>query len=229
MRIIRYLGDQNLDYRSLMQTRSDILVEGISIPLSKVVICAQTHSSKVHICTESDAGSGSADKPQIQVADGLITNVPNLFLLVRTADCTPVLIYNEMKGVVAAVHSGREGTRKNIVRNTIEIAQKDFNCTPDSMKVIVGAGICGQHYQVSDTIWNEFNQTLEQAGISIPESRYRMIDIRAVINAQLLQAGILREHITNIPECTYESSNYFSYRRDGTINRQINLIGVCNV
>lgn len=225
MRIFHYLGDNTNAYRTLMKEQIDLQFPELSIPVNRIVIADQTHSDLVHICREEDAGAGFANHPQIPIADALITDIPNLFLLIRTADCTPVIIYDPTQNVVAAIHSGREGTRKNICGKTCDVAKKHYACEMQNLKAIIGAGICARHYEVSPDIWNHYQDSVSLSGINIA-SQYRHPDIRATIHAQLLLSGIPEANITHINTCTFEDQDFFSFRRDGTNNRQINLIGV---
>ncbi|MDZ4120945.1 MAG: peptidoglycan editing factor PgeF [Candidatus Cloacimonadaceae bacterium] len=229
MSIFYYLGDKSLDYRGIMHRHDAITIDGTIIDTARVVVCEQTHSDIVHICTEADAGAGFGSHPQIEAADGLICNVPALYLLIRTADCTPVLFYDEKEGVVGAVHSGREGTRKNICVKAVKLMQSQYGCEPDNIHAIIGAGICPAHYEVSEDIWQKFYESLLADGIAPVNPVHRHPDIQDAIYTQLLQKGLRSENIVRKDICTYEAENYFSYRRDGTRNRQINLIGVLHV
>jgi len=224
--IFTHIGNNEPDYRALMATQKSIVLNNREIPFTQVVIAQQTHSAHVHVCQPADSGAGTGSKPQIQIADGFVTNITNQFLLIRTADCTPVLLYDESNFVVGAIHSGREGTRKNICGRAIEIMVSVFGCQVSNIKLIIGPGICEKHYEVSQEIWEEYNQTFIQAGIPLPETKSRHIDVRSSIQNQALFWNVPKQNIKIYDICTYESENYFSFRRNGTMNRQINLIGV---
>jgi YfiH family protein len=221
-----YLGDKTYPYRTIMAEHKDFKIGNTVIPKQSTIIAEQTHSKHVHLCTTADMGAGFDSHSQILDCDAMISNTPNQFLLIRTADCTPVLLYDNRNSAVGAIHSGREGTRKNIVLQTILAMHSAFGTLPSELKVWVGAGICHQHYPVNDEIWQEFKQTLNQSDIDVSKEFYPRLDIRKTINQQLYKAGVLPSNITNIDICTYESSDYFSFRRDGTNNRQINIIGL---
>jgi len=226
MSIFFHLGKRNPDYRSLMREQQDFVVDGRTIPINRIVIADQTHSKLVHICSEDDCAAGWGDKPQIPVADGLITNIPNQFLLIRTADCTPIILMDAKQMVVSAVHSGREGTRKNIAGEAVLLMSNHYSCNPADILAYIGAGICHQHYEVSQEIYDQYNDSLIAAGLNPATNLPRHIDIRNSIFAQLLQAGLTINHIENISECTFENTAYHSFRREGTKNRQINLVGI---
>lgn len=226
MKIFSCIGDASVDYRTIMHNHTDFYIGNKLIPINRLVICEQTHSKLVHNCTEADSGAGFSTHPQISEADGLITSLPGQYLLIRTADCTPVLLWDEKKLVVSALHSGREGTRKNICAQAILQMQSEYGCDPETIKAIIGPGICADHYQVSPEIYSQFLSSIEEQGIQ-PHSGYvDRIDIQGTVYAQLIACGLNSGAINRIRSCTYESESYFSYRRNGTKNRQINIIGI---
>jgi polyphenol oxidase len=227
-RVFTYLGSSGLDYRSLMRKQQDLQIGGTKIPVSRIVVCEQTHSNLVHPCCATDCGAGFGDHPQIAVADGFVTDIEHQFLLIRTADCFPVLLYDQDARAVAAVHSGREGTRKNIARKAVQIMVKHYGCQADNILAYIGAGICEQHYEVSEELFRTFNASLEAESICPCNTNHRFLNLRTTIFQQLIGAGLPFKNIENIQICTYEHPDYFSYRRDHGNNRQINLIGIIN-
>ncbi len=226
MKTFIHLGKREPDYRSLMSLQQDFTLDGVTIPVSRLVIADQTHSRQVHICSEADCGAGLGNKPQIPIVDGLITNIPNQFLLIRTADCTPVVLTDNKQMVVAALHSGREGTRKNIVDEAVRLMKARFGCQAENIIAYIGAGISYPHYQVSAEIYEEFIETTSSAGFSHKTDLERHLDIRHIIFQQLIKAGIPFRNIENIHHCTFSNPDYHSFRREGTHNRQINLVGI---
>lgn len=226
MKVFRYIGDSSLDYRGIMQRHTDLQIGDLIIPRDKLVIAEQTHSKLVHNCLPEDCGAGFANHPQIKEADGFITAIPGQFLLIRTADCSPVLLWDEEHLVVSALHSGREGTRKNIAAQAVLQLTTDYGCKPEDLKAIIGPGICETHYEVSPEVYEDFLASLKKQGINPISGSYRHLAIQATIHEQLLASGLREEQIECIPTCTYESLQHFSFRRDGTHNRQINIIGI---
>ncbi|MBM4403987.1 MAG: polyphenol oxidase family protein [Candidatus Cloacimonetes bacterium] len=225
-KIIHYLGDMSQDYRSLMRYGTDIRIGEIAISQKHCVIVEQTHSALIHTCTLVDRGSGMGDRPKVPVCDGMSTDQPGVFLLIRTADCTPVLFSDSVKMVVSAVHSGREGTRRNICKAAIDNMVKRWDCRANDIFALIGAGICARHYQVSDEIYDEFFSTIVDQGFDPSRCNDNHIDIQDIIKQQLAAAGIPAGNVVSNDICTYEDLNYCSYRRDGSLNRQINLIGI---
>jgi YfiH family protein len=225
-KIFWHLGNRKADYRALMREQMDIVLGGVSIPVSRMVIGEQTHSNLVHICQETDCGAGLGKHPQIPVVDGFVSDIPNQFLLIRTADCYPVLFYDPQKMVVGAVHSGREGTRKNIAGQAISTMIQHYGCRAGDIVAHIGAGICEQHYEVSEAIWQEFNRSLQAQDLCPCIDTFRHVNIRTSIFQQLIRCGIRFKNIENVHSCTFEDADYFSFRRDRGNNRQINIIGI---
>lgn len=226
MKIFIHLGKREPDYRSLVRQQQDFRVEGQYIPVSRLVIADQTHSRQVHICIEADCGAGMGDKPQIPIVDGLISNIPQQFLLIRTADCIPVILADPVRMVVAALHSGREGTRQNIVEEAISIMKNHYGSEPADIIAHIGAGISYPNYEVSQESYDEFIDSITAAGFVHPTDINRHLDIRNIIFQQLLKTGVPLRNIENILDCTFANPEYHSYRREATHNRQINLVGI---
>lgn len=227
-KIFRYLGNKELDYRSLMREQGELKIEGKTISPAQMVICEQTHSNIVHICSSEDSGAGFGAHPQIPLADGFATNIANQYLLIRTADCYPVLLYEKNAKAVAAVHSGREGSRRNIIGKAVQILVEHFGCDPANIVAYVGAGICEDHYQVSEEAYKAFMESLSAENFNVCTDKHRCLNLRAIIFQQLIRAGLKFINIENVQICSYEHPDYFSYRREQGNNRQINLIGICN-
>lgn len=220
-----YLGDKSPDYLSLFEGGGRLELQDRQIDLDSAVLAEQVHGDHVHICGEEDFGAGFEGREKITGADGLITAIPNQYLMIRTADCYPVLIFDPEGGVVCALHSGREGTRLNITGKAINMLKEEFGCDPAKLCAYIGAGVCGEHYQVSEELYEEFVADVRAQGFA-HRAPHRLLNLRMVVFQQLINSGITFYNIENIQECTFENQSYFSYRRDKANNRQINIIGI---
>lgn len=221
-----HLGEREPGYRRVMRDQGDIRVGGKTIPASRTVVAEQVARDGVHICGEEDCGAGWGSHPQIAGADALITSVPNQYLLVRTADCLPVLLRDAQNRAVAAIHSGREGTRLNITGKTVRLLEERFGIAAKDLVAYIGPGICARHYEVDAATWEEFNASLSRQGLAPDPSGFRHLDLRLAVFRQLIAAGLPFFNIEQQFVCTMESSVHHSYRRDGTHDRQMNLIGL---
>lgn len=175
----------------------------------KIIELNQIHSARVSLINSTSSFCKDAD--------AMVTRQRGVALVIRTADCFPVLLIDPIKQVIAAIHSGREGTRLNICRNTIR-KMKTVGADTQNILAAIGPGISKKHYQVSHSMWREFCSSTAQ------EQEFPYLDLRKVIKSQLIECDISINNIVEIKSCTYSDSNFYSYRRNQTQLRQYNWI-----
>jgi YfiH family protein len=181
----------------------------------------QTHSAEIKVIEESDLGSGFIkNKTAVPVVDGFVTDMANVYIVIKGADCTPVLIYAKNENVVGGCHSGREGTRKGIVKELISKMVSEFHISVNDLVIMIGPAISMVNYQVSEDIYTEFVSSTGK------EQDYRNIDMQKVIVRDALAMGINEENVILNNKCSFANPNFFSYRRDKTKNRQLSIIGI---
>jgi len=190
------------------------------VDAKKLVLMDQTHSAQVHKVSTEDLGSGFS-KPALPVVDAVCTDMKNILLVVKGADCVPILFYDPSKGAIAAAHSGRVGTQNSICTQVLKALQSEFGSKAEDLQVMVGPGVSSAHYQVSAEIYKEF---VAKTGVRQPLHNH--LDLRAVIVTDLQKAGVRSQNLQCNRECTYSSQRYFSYRQDKDCGRQLSAIGV---
>jgi YfiH family protein len=193
----------------------EIFFQQLGIPLEKLAIPDQIHSSEV----VSVSVPGFYD-----ACDGLMTNIENVFLTVTVADCVPVFIYNPEVRAVAVVHAGWRGSKSKIVKNAVETMAKEYGSSAKNLLVYIGpsAGVCC--YEIGTDIAEQF----EDIYILHHEGRNPHLDLRAVQVDLLLEAGVPQKNIEVSHYCTICVPNLFhSYRRLGPKSgRMMGVIGM---
>ena len=154
---------------------------------------------------------------EIPTADALVTGIPGITLAVMVADCIPLLLKSDES--VAAVHVGRKGLVNEITRTTLSL-MRDMGAS--QITAIMGPAICGSCYEVSEDIYSEVISLHPGAESRTPSGTFAL-DLPAALRSVLLDEGV--EEISQC-ECTVESSEYFSYRRDGITGRQAGVISL---
>ena len=171
--------------------------------VDNLIFAEQVHGSKVYSCP---SGPGGYIKLK---ADGLITKNPNQVLIIRTADCVPVLIYDPDQKKVGAIHAGRKGTMKGI----IETAVKDFNCNPPSLIVGIGPHIRKCCYYFEKDIKALVSGTEAEKYIRKDKGRF-YLDLTQIVIDKLLKSGIKRGNIEDCGICTFcEAERFYSARK----------------
>ena len=178
----------------------ELLSDAVGISLENMVIPHQTHEDRVLAIDASFLSLNDKErKLRLEGVDALVTNVPDVCVAVSTADCVPVLLYAPDRKVVAAVHAGWRGTVLHIARKAASL-----------MKAFQMAGF-----------------PMERILRRNAETQKAHIDLWETNRLQLLEAGLLSEHIEIAGICTYiRYEDYFSARRLGVKSGRI-LTGIC--
>jgi len=189
------------------------------------VVANQTHSDHVAVIEKKQARGWESLEDAVQDSDALVTNLPGIVLAVLTADCVPILLYDPVMKVVAAVHAGWRGTEAEIIKKTIGVMKGKFGTSPVDLLVGVAPAIGKCCYEVGEDVASHF------AGY--PEATERrgekfMLDLPHINKEQMLASGIPEKHIEMSAICTAcEVDQFFSYRKEqGCSGRFMSLIGL---
>lgn len=150
--------------------------------------------------------------------DAVVTALPHLLLVIKTADCLPVLMAEESKRIIAAVHCGWRGTQKKVIQRTIKGMESHYGCQPSSLLVAFGPCIGPDCYEVGEDV----RRSYEKAGLASEifrnhpsrEGKY-FLDLRKATRLQLLSLGVKKENLYGIDSCSHCCDFLPSYRRDG--------------
>jgi polyphenol oxidase len=185
-------------------------------PAPTVVRMRQVHGPGVHVVDEPSLAA--AEPP---VADALVTRLPGVVLMVRVADCVPVLLADVHAGVVGAVHAGRPGLVAGVVPRAMEAMH---SLGAESVRAWVGPHVCGACYEVPADMRAEVS-ALAPASFAETSWGTPSLDVGAGVLAQLKEAGA---DVVDRSRCTMEDEDLFSYRRQGpTSGRLAGLIRLC--
>ena len=158
----------------------------------------------------------------IENCDGIITKEKNLPLMVMVADCIPILFFDEIQGVIAAVHAGRNSTFLKIAQITANKMINELGCNANNIKVIFGPSIHSCCYEVSDELLNIVKTSFgEKFCIG------KNIDLQGINIMLLEEVGIRHINVSNI--CTKCSNEpYFSFRKNPKTGRFAGIISLAN-
>lgn len=200
-----------------------ILASLLPVKPLEFVIPHQVHLDRICVVDEhyikevGPRGITSTDTPSLlEGIDAVITNIPHYCICVSTADCVPILIYNKVKKVIAAVHAGWRGTRIRIVETVIEKMKQLYGCLPSDMIACIGPSISLESFEVGDEVYEAF----ADAGFDMSKiaRRYEKwhIDLWEANRLMLEQKGVPTNQIEIAGICTFkEMDEFFSARRLG--------------
>ena len=179
----------------------------------------QVHGSRVAIVDRP-----GMTREELEGYDALVTDLPGVAIGVRTADCVPVLLYDPVKRVVAAVHAGWKGTVMHISEGVLEAMGQEFGSRPANLLASIGPSIGPDSFQVGEEVAEKFKQagfpmneiwSFRGPGDGTPMSGGHHIDLWKANRWLLEQAGIPSTSIQVIGIDTYTTPSLFSARREG--------------
>lgn len=201
--LCNYTGDDPMHVQMSRKLFSDELC----IPLSRMWFPRQVHGTDVLVVDSS--------MPDAQEADAVVTNERGLLIGVSTADCVPIILYDNVREVIATAHAGWRGTIGRIVEKTIKKMEASFGCNPVDILAAIGPSISPEAFEVgrevSDIFVREGYADCVVDGYAKPH-----IDLWQVNKLQMLSAGLKVQNIDCSPICTFRNSEIlFSARKLG--------------
>lgn len=211
------LKGQNNDYKEVIEDNYINLYKQLDIPydgFSKIEY--QAHSDLVEKVENQNEFHNNID--------GLITDKKGISLSLRFADCTPILLYDPIKNVIANIHSGWKGTVQKIGQKGAIKMIKEYDLKPENILCFIGPCIGFCHFEVGEEVKEIFEKTFSYLGnlkdvIKIGEKKEEgqkyFIDTTLINRMILEEIGILPENIIESNICTVCNKDYMhSYRAD---------------
>ena len=189
------------------------------------IVANQTHSDNIYIVSDKITRGWNTLESAIQNCDALVTNQSNIFLSILTADCVPILLFDPIQNVIAAIHAGWKGTQKEIASKTVSKMSQVFSCDPKNILAGIAPSIGKCCYEVGIDVAQHFLDTPQ--GLKSIGKKY-MLDLPHINKQQLLNMGILEENIEMSQICTAcEVARFFSYRKEaGCSGRFMSMIAL---
>lgn len=150
-------------------------------------------------------------------ADGLMTDLEGLCLVIRTADCVPVFAYDRERRVLGAAHSGWRGTRLAIAGKMVRMMKDRYGSSPGDIHAWILPSIGPESYTVGRDVADLFPR-------DITESNGRIhLDLWGNIERSLAGEGVHRDTIFSAGMCTLKMKDEFFSYRAGDAGRNLNF------
>lgn len=198
------LGSNTEDNVNDNEKNKEIFASCIGIDTNQIVRAKQTHSDNILIAEEAG---------YFEDYDSIITNKPNLFLAVSTADCVPVLIFDKVNNAIAAIHAGWKGTMMCLVKKTLQTMYDLYGTIGNNCYAYVGPCIHQCSFEVENDVSDHFNSQYYVQDINNPKKYF--LDIRQHNYDQLLAYDIPFSQIEVSEFNTYERTDlFYSHRKE---------------
>jgi YfiH family protein len=186
------------------------ICDALGVDMAQLVSPQQVHGTRV-------AAVGGADRGQVIAdADGLITNVPGVVLMLRFADCAPVWLYDRRLRAIGLAHAGWRGAVAGVAGATVRAMSAAFGCRPRDLVAGIGPSIGPCCYEVGADVAHAVEHAFGQEGASFLEPRGAdkwHLDIWAANRHWLVQAGVQEVEVARM--CTAcNTEEWFSHRAE---------------
>lgn len=234
LNVNEYCGD-NAEH---VAANRKLLAAELKVDTNRIIIPHQTHGVETRIIgSEFLALPENVKRMLLEGVDAVMTNVQGVCIGVSTADCIPVLLYDEEHHAAAAIHAGWRGTQARIVHKAVLEMRMAYNTDPAKLKVVVGPGISTDNFEVGDEVYEAFEQAAfdmdaiaeerikRNPDADDPAKRFEKkwhINLPLANKMMLMHTGVKEENIQMSDICTYDNaSDYFSARRLGVESGRI--------
>jgi len=197
------------------------IADSLGFSVNNIIYAGQKHTDNILVCDKNFWGKRPKNMlplPDDYIYDATVTNMPGVLLSVRTADCAPILFYDEEHNAVGTAHCGWKRTMKKLQIKTILKMRELYNTDLSKLKAAIGPCISKCCYEVSPDFYENFTHNL---GLWVNEyfqeksdGKY-MCDLKG-INNRLLCDLLNEENIEISQNCTCcEEDLFFSHRWQG--------------
>ena len=199
-------GINSGDKKENVYKNLNIVSKKIGLNIENLFTMNQTHSNKVVVINNLNKHIQRID------SDALITNQKNIAISVLTADCVPILIYDEVNQIIASIHAGWRGAVNGIIENTLNEMKKISK--NGKINVAIGPCINIENYEVGQEFYVKFIQLSKKNEVfflPIKKNKF-LFDLRKYVNSKFEKLNV--NYVENIDFDTFsENKNFFSFRR----------------
>ena len=158
--------------------------------------------------------------------DALITNIKNTPLVIKTADCISILLYDKKNRVIAVVHSGWKGTLNNIVIDALNMMIEKYHSKKEDILAYLYPSIRKCHFEVEIDVYKQFKAKIANIDKYTTKKGIKYyIDLQQIVIDNLKQNDI--KEIYDSKTCTYcNHDKYYSYRYNHTNKRNYLLVTI---
>jgi len=178
-----------------------------------LVSLEQIHSLNIAVYESKDDNKEKSQR--ISECDGVITKEKEVAIMVRSADCCPLLFVDKKNGVIGASHQGWRGSIKRMAQKIVDKMIVE-GAELKNIKIAIGPAIGPCCYDIDEDRYAEFRSEFDGYSDKIFYFQSGKIHLNLMLlnYLQLLEKGIPKKNIDYFPFCTKcDKVRFFSFRR----------------
>ena len=193
------------------------LCSAYGLDYNELALVNHEHGARILKLTREDCGRGIYREP-LEFSDGLVTNDLRVTLVTCHADCSGFFLYDKKTRSIGLAHAGWKGMFKRVGQRLTERLYTEYGAQPKDLIAVIAPCICEKCFEVETGIAEDFSKEFDCPDIYTlgekPGKAY--VSLRAAAVIQLTDAGVNKENISIMDNCTMEERElFYSYRRDG--------------
>ena len=199
-------GPSSSDKKKNILKNLEIVSNKIKAKNKKIILLNQVHSNKFHYI-----GMHSKLNNKFE-GDALVTDRKNTPIAILTADCAPLLLYDDKKKMIAAIHAGWKGSYKDIVKKVVKFMIKK-GCSSRNITAAIGPCISSNNYEVKEDFIKKFIKKDKKNIIFFKKTKHKnYFNLNKYIHFQLKSLNIKKIDVIN-KDTFKDKNNFFSARR----------------
>ncbi len=211
------LGADTGDAPELVARNYAIAGSALAFNLSALVSSKQVHGEKIAVIDDASIGREMfSPEPLLQGFDGLVTGSTGVTLMVRVADCVPVILFAPERQIAAVVHAGWRGTLAGIAGEAVRKMVQHYHADPGDIRAGIGPAIGPCCYCVQEEVAAAFKNASHLYPAVFRETRGELfLNLWEANRLQLLRQGLSAGNIETAGLCTScRTDLFFSHRRE---------------
>ena len=197
-------GKGSKDKKGNVRKNLSYVAKKMNIERDKLILMHQTHSNKVVEIKKNNY------KKKV-IADAMITKMKGFALGVVTADCVPIILYDEKNQIIGCIHAGWKGALLGVIKNTVSKIKKISSS--NKIYACVGPCIGKKSYEVDKNFYKMFMAKSRNNRIyfSNKNKTKKLFNLRKFVTNKLVKSNVKVDQVDR--DTFAEKSNFFSYRR----------------
>ncbi len=185
----------------------------LGLDVRRMVTASQQQADRVAIVGAQEAGSRIVD------VDALLTDEPGIPLMLRYADCVPILLFDPVRHAIGVVHAGWRGTVARVAAKAARAMFDRYATQPSDLVAGIGPSIGPCCYVVQQDVVDRVKEGFpEPDELLIRRSGRTYFDMWKANERQLRGLGITQIEVAGL--CTAEhTDDLYSARAEGKTGR----------
>ena len=215
------MGASNGDELEAVRENHARVYRAADVNGGRAASCWLVHSVDTLVVNEHAGRNG-----KLQRADAIISDQPDTPLVMRFADCVPLLYYDRTKRVIGLGHAGWRGTVKGMASNVVRMMQKTYECRTEDIEVVIGPAISRRNYGVGEEVASQAASYFGEGADVIwrdPGDGSPYLDLWRANQLDLERCGIGKIKVLDI--CTYDNTDdFYSHRAENGVTGRFGVV-----